>query len=145
MRAADEVTKKVLIADDDDWMRELLGLLLADEGLCPVEARNGAETVEMARQESPDVIVLDVGLPDDSGFEVLARLRDRSATPETPVLLISGQTNINQSGHAFEAEAVFHKPLDFVAFLQKVRDAARECSCPRCATASTRRHPQTHT
>ena len=143
MRAADEETKKVLIADDDDWMREMLGLLLAEEGLCPVEARSGSETVAVASQERPDVIVLDVGLPDASGFEVLAQLRDRSSTRETPVLLISGQININESGHAFESEAVFHKPIDFAAFLEKVRDAAGECSCVRCTTASTRKHSQT--
>ena len=134
--------KKVLIAEDDDWMREMLGLLLAEEGLCPVEARNGSETVEVASQEKPDVIVLDVGLPDESGFDVLAELRAGSSTRETPVFLMSGRTNINETGHALEVEAVFHKPLDFVAFLEKVRDAAQECSCARCAPASSRKDAQ---
>jgi DNA-binding response OmpR family regulator len=124
MHASREDTTKVLIAEDDDWMREMLGLLLADEGLTPVEARSGPETVAMAREQCPDVIVLDIGLPGRSGFEVLAELRQATATCETPVLLMSGNTNIHESGHAFEADAVCHKPLDFAEFLDKVRQLA---------------------
>jgi DNA-binding response OmpR family regulator len=124
MLASGQDTTKVLIAEDDDWMREMLGFLLADEGLTTVEARSGPETVAVAREQSPDVIVLDIGLPSRSGFEVLAELREASATRDTPVLLVSGKTNIHESGHAFEADAVFHKPLDFAEFLEKVRQLA---------------------
>ena len=56
---------------------------------------------------------------------VLAELREAPSTHETPVLLVSGKTNIHESGHAFEADAVFHKPLDFGQFLDKVRELAR--------------------
>lgn len=125
MQPSDRETNKVLIADDDAWLREMLGFLLADEGLSPIEASNGPETVEVARQQQPDVIVLDVGLPGRSGFEVLTELREHGSTRQTPVVLISGSTDIYQSGHAFEAEAVFHKPLDFAVFLDKVCEAAR--------------------
>jgi DNA-binding response OmpR family regulator len=124
MQPSGRYTTTVLIAEDDDWMREMLGLLLADEGLTPVEARSGPETVAVAREQCPDVIVLDVGLPGSSGFEVLAELRDGASTRETPILLMSGSTNIHETGHAFEADAVFHKPLDFEAFLDKVRQLA---------------------
>ena len=124
MQPSGQGTRKVLIAEDDDWMREVLGFLLADEGLTTVEARSGPETVAVAREECPDVIVLDVGLPGRSGFNVLADLREGSATHDTPVLLVSGNTNIHESGHAFEADAVFHKPLDFAEFLDKVRELA---------------------
>jgi two-component system, OmpR family, response regulator len=124
MRASEHDTTKVLIAEDDDWLRELLGFLLADEGLTPVEASSGPETLSVAREQRPNVIVLDVGLPGRSGFDVLAELRDVSSTRDTPVLLVSGQTNIHESGHAFDADGVFHKPLDFAAFLEKVRELA---------------------
>jgi twitching motility two-component system response regulator PilH len=107
---------------DHTWMREMLGLLLADEGLRPVEASSGPETVAVARQECPDVIVLDVGLPGLSGFDVLAELRDGPSTHNTPVLLVSGSTNIHESGHAFEADGVFHKPLDFGQFLDRLHE-----------------------
>jgi DNA-binding response OmpR family regulator len=124
MHASREDTTKVLIAEDDDWMREMLGLLLAEEGLTPVEARSGPETMAVAREQCPDVIVLDVGLPGRSGFELLAELRETTSTCESKVLLMSGNTNIHESGHAFEADAVCHKPLDFEEFLDKVRQLA---------------------
>ena len=125
MRSLNRDTMKVLIAEDDAWLREMLGFLLAEEGLCPVEVSNGPETVEVACQEHPDVIVLDVGLPGRSGFDVLADLREEISTRDTPVMLISGETNIYKSGHAFDAEAVLHKPLDFGKFLATIREAAR--------------------
>lgn len=105
-------------------MREMLGLLLADEGLTPVEARSGPETLAVAREQCPDVIILDVGLPGRTCVEVLAELREGISTRGTPVLLMSGKTNIHESGQAFEVDAVFHKPLDFVAFLDKVLELA---------------------
>jgi DNA-binding response OmpR family regulator len=125
MTASNQASTKVLIAEDDGWMRDMLGLLLGDEGLTPVEARSGPETMAMARAQRPDVIVLDVDLPGQSGFEVLAELREAPATHDTPVLLVSGNTNIHESGHAFEADGVFHKPLDFEHFVDKVRELAR--------------------
>jgi DNA-binding response OmpR family regulator len=125
MAALNQAPAKVLIAEDDGWMREMLGLLLADEGLTPVEASSGPETVELARDQCPDIIVLDVGLPGQSGFDVLAELREAPSTHDTPVLLVSGRINIHESGHAFEADGVFHKPLDFGQFLDKVHELAR--------------------
>ena len=105
-------------------MREVLGMLLTDEGMTPVEARSGPETITVAREECPDVIVLDVSLPGRSGFEVLAELREGRTTHATPVLLMSGSTNIYESGHAFEADTVLHKPVDFAEFLDKLRQLA---------------------
>jgi DNA-binding response OmpR family regulator len=122
MRQATTEPKTVLIADDDLWLREMLTLLLADEGLRPVEARTGPETVHVAREEQPDIILLDIGLPGKSGFRVLQDLRKRATTRDIPVMLLSGQMNLVETGHARDAEAAFHKPLDFSAFLRKVRE-----------------------
>jgi len=118
--------KTVLIADDDLWMRDMLALLLEDEGLHPIEASSGPETVHVASEQHPDVILLDVNLPGKSGFRVLEDLRKDSSTREIPVMLLSGKVNLNEGGHAREAEAAFHKPLDFSKFLNKVREVTRD-------------------
>jgi len=117
--------KTVLIADDDLWMRDMLALLLEDEGLHSIEASSGPETVHVAIEQHPDVILLDVGLPGKSGFRVLEDLRKRSSTREIPVMLVSGQIDLNEGGRAREAEAAFHKPLDFTKFLTKVREVTQ--------------------
>jgi DNA-binding response OmpR family regulator len=119
-------SKTVLIADDDDWLREMLTLLLVDEGFCPLQARNGPETVRLAGKLRPDVILLDVDMPGRSGIRVLADLRKASATRDIPVMLVSGEINIFETGHASEANATFHKPLDFCAFLNKVHEATSD-------------------
>jgi DNA-binding response OmpR family regulator len=114
--------KTVLIADDDDWLREMLTCLLIEEGFRPLEARTGPETVQLACERQPDVILLDVGLPGRSGLHVLEELRNASATRDIPVMLVSGEINIFESGHAYDANATFHKPLDFAAFLSKIHE-----------------------
>jgi DNA-binding response OmpR family regulator len=123
MQTPSSETKTVLIADDDTWLREMLTSLLADEGFCALEARTGPETVQVARELQPDVILLDVGLPGRSGFHVLEDLRKASSTRGIPVVLVSGEINLVESGHAHDAQAALHKPLDFSAFLAKVHEA----------------------
>jgi DNA-binding response OmpR family regulator len=118
--------KTVLIADDDLWMRDMLTLLLEDEGLHPIEASSGPETVHVASEQHPDVILLDISLPGKSGFRVLEDLRRQSSTREIPVMLLSGKVDLHEGGHAREAEAAFHKPLDFSKFLKKVHEVTQD-------------------
>jgi CheY-like chemotaxis protein len=128
MRTADVQAKTVLIADDDIWMRDMMTILLADEGLTPIEAGSGPETLSVAREHQPDVILLDVGLPGKSGLRVLEDLRKSSSTRDIPVVLMSGQINLVESGHAHDAEAAFHKPLDFSGFLSKLHEITRSAA-----------------
>jgi DNA-binding response OmpR family regulator len=125
MRMGNAETRTVLIADDDFWLRDMLSILLTDEGLRPIEASNGHETLQVAREQHPDVILLDIGLPGKSGLRVLEDLRKQSTTRDIPVMLLTGQFNLIESGHARDAEAALHKPLDFVAFLNKVHEITR--------------------
>jgi two-component system phosphate regulon response regulator PhoB len=125
MQTVTAETKTVLIADDDLWLRDMLSILLSDEGLRPIEASSGPETLHVAGEQHPDVILLDVGLPGKSGLRVLEDLRKRSATRDIPVMLLTGQFNLVETGHAHDAEGAFHKPLDFSAFLNKVREVTR--------------------
>jgi DNA-binding response OmpR family regulator len=123
MQVRNGETKTVLIADDDAWLREMLTTLLDYEGFRPLAARTGPEAVHAAREYKPDVILLDVALPGRSGFDVLKDLRKASSTQDIPVMLVSGEINLVETGHAYDADAAFHKPLDFSAVLAKVRQA----------------------
>jgi len=124
--AARSSGKTVLIADDDLWLREMLGLLLAVDGLDSIEAGNGAETVRVAQEQQPDVILLDIGLPGKSGLGVLQDLQNDASTRAIPVLLVSGQIDLFETGHAHDAEGTFHKPIDFEAFVKKVHEITRD-------------------
>jgi len=81
--------QKVLVADDDAINREVLGELLKPE-YTVLLARNGAQTLERAMRHLPDLVLLDVMMPDMNGYEVLRRLRDDPQTAHISVIFISG-------------------------------------------------------
>ncbi|WP_288380534.1 diguanylate cyclase domain-containing protein [uncultured Massilia sp.] len=81
--------QKVLVADDDAVNRDVLGQLLKPE-YTVLLAKNGAQTLERAARHQPDLILLDVLMPDMDGYEVLRRLRADPATENIAVIFISG-------------------------------------------------------
>ena len=80
---------KVLIADDQPNIRLSLAMILADAGYEVMEAGDGRGTLELARHERPDVILLDVWMPGMHGFEVLKTLRSNPATESIPVVMLT--------------------------------------------------------
>ena len=80
---------KVLVAEDERNVRLSLVYILYDAGYDVIEAKNGAVALQMATQEQPDLILLDVMMPMMNGFEVLKRLRENSATETIPVVLLT--------------------------------------------------------
>ena len=81
---------EVLVVDDDrDWAF-LVELALGFEGFRVVHASSGDEALAMLKEGEPDAIVLDIGLPDIDGWEVLRRLTGRDRSAEIPVLVTSG-------------------------------------------------------
>jgi two-component system KDP operon response regulator KdpE len=78
----------VLAVDDDPSILKLLRYELAGQGLQVITAASGEETLRLADEQHPDLIVLDVMLPDISGLEVMRRLRERSTTP---IVLLTGK------------------------------------------------------
>lgn len=79
---------KILIVDDDPRLRELLRIALERAGFATLTAADGATALVHARREAPDLIVLDIGLPEMDGFEVCRRLR---AGSEVPILFLTAR------------------------------------------------------
>lgn len=90
----------VLIVEDEDLIRDAYALRLAHEGYTVSQARNGREALARARQDLPHLILLDVILPDFSGFEVLKALRADRRFAAVPVVLF---TNLGQHMDKHEA------------------------------------------
>lgn len=82
---------KILIVDDDEISRYLVKGLLADRGYRLIEARGGQEGLKLARESKPSLIVLDLAMPDLSGFEVLDTLKENSETKDIPVVIYTSQ------------------------------------------------------
>jgi CheY-like chemotaxis protein len=113
-------SKCVLLVDDDAWLRPVLAELLTDEGYEVLEADNGSHALHQIRERCPDVVVLDVVLPRRSGLAVLDELRADERTRCLPIILVSGQVDLLETGQAHRAAAALHKPLDIGALLSKV-------------------------
>lgn len=79
---------KILVADDDPRLRDLVRLALEREGATVVTAAHGGEALTHAAREAPDLIVLDVGLPELDGLEVCRRIRLRS---DVPILFLTAR------------------------------------------------------
>ncbi|MEM7546772.1 MAG: response regulator transcription factor [Pseudomonadota bacterium] len=82
------MTKTVLIADDDPNIREVIRFALGKEGLNVVEAADGAEALSQFAKMVPDIVVLDVGMPEADGLDVCREIR---RTHETPILFLSAR------------------------------------------------------
>ncbi len=117
-----EVGGDVLIVDDDARLREIVVTLLATHGHTTREASGGLEAVALALSRPPDLVLLDVQLPDIDGFEVCRRLREVWPPSDLPVLFVSGVRAPEQKVRAFRLGAVDYvtKPFQFDEMLARV-------------------------
>ncbi|MGE2717441.1 response regulator transcription factor [Mycolicibacterium litorale] len=92
MRRADGNPVRVLVVDDEPVLAELVSMALRYEGWEISTAGDGATAIALARENPPDVVVLDVMLPDMSGLEVLAKLREQ--IPGLPLLLLTAKDSV---------------------------------------------------
>jgi DNA-binding response OmpR family regulator len=119
--------KKILIIDDDRHL--LLGLTarLKASGYEVICAMDGIFGVTLARQEAPDLIILDLGLPGDDGFQILEQMKTLADLVATPVIVLSAR-GPDHHKRALEAGAVafFQKPADNYQFLTAIRQTLGE-------------------
>jgi pilus assembly protein CpaE len=97
--------EKILIIDDDVDTLRLVGLMLQRQGYQITAATSGEQGLEKAFEERPDVILLDVMMPDMDGYEVTRRLRKNPVSSATPILLFTAKTQLDDKVAGFEAGA----------------------------------------
>ncbi len=83
------MAKKILIVEDDKFLRELIAQKLQKEGYEPLEAMDGEEGLRKIKEEKPDLILLDLILPGVDGFEVLSQIKEDPILAEIPVIILS--------------------------------------------------------
>jgi two-component system cell cycle response regulator DivK len=108
---------KVLIVEDFDDTRELLKTIVRMKGCDTAEAADGAQAVEAARREKPDLILMDLNLPVLDGWEATRRIRQGRETKHIPVVAISAQCHGDWKRRALDAGAreCMEKPINFAA------------------------------
>jgi two-component system cell cycle response regulator DivK len=118
------MAKKVLIVEDNELNMKLFNDLLIAHGYETIQTRNGVEAVDLARRNHPDLILMDIQLPEVSGLQVTQWIKDDEELRAIPVIAITAfamkgdEEKIRQGG----CEAYLSKPISVVKFLETVRN-----------------------
>ena len=118
--------KRILVADDEALVRESLRLVLEEEGYEVQEAADGREAVETARAKAPDLMILDIDMPDLDGYTVLLLMKSHPLYKSIPVIVFTGRYQGEDFRHHSRAlGALFHlsKPVDREDLLAAVTSA----------------------
>ena len=117
------MTKRVLIVEDNELNMKLFNDLLEAHGYATIQTRNGVEAVELARKHRPDLILMDIQLPEVSVLQVTAWLKDDDELKHIPVIAVTAfamkgdEEKIRQGG----CEAYLSKPISVAKFVETVR------------------------
>ena len=119
--------KKILIIDDEEDVRTYLSTFFTDNGLSVISAVDGKEGIQKAVTEKPDLITLDVSMPEESGVRALRDLQNNEVTKNIPVIIVTGVSTdikrfIESRKQVHPPEGFFEKPIDRDELLKKVKE-----------------------
>ena len=114
---------KILVVDDDDSINELIKINLELSGYDVISAFDGLQGFTLAKQELPDLIVLDVMMPDVDGYTVAKRVRENASTAEIPILMLTalGQLEDKVKGFDIGVDDYLVKPFEMDELKVRVR------------------------
>lgn len=116
--------KKALVIEDNDNNMELITFLLQKSGYEYICASTGSQGYNMALQESPDFIILDIQLPDTEGTEVIKQIRASSIGDTIPVIAMTSYAMLGDKERLLEAgcNGYIEKPIDPVNVIKQIED-----------------------
>ncbi len=117
--------EKVLVVDDESQIRDLLKEFLTNEAYEVILASNGKEAIELAEREHPDVILLDVMMPEIDGIEVCKRLKEEPKTQFIPIIVITGYVDNKIVAIEVGADDFVHKPVNLTELAFRVKSILR--------------------
>lgn len=122
--------ERILIVDDEPHIRRILTFLLQQRGFETLTAADGAEALDVARAQIPDLILLDLMMPRMDGFEVCAKLREEFSTSQIPVIMVTAKGEVADKVRGLQGGAndYLTKPYDnkeLIARVQNVLDWSR--------------------
>ncbi len=114
----------IWVVDDDPQVQAMVALVLAEDGHRVVRFGRGEDVIEEARESAPDMVILDIGLPDGDGLRVCQALRGSPSLEPIPVLVITGSSRAEDRYRTFQfgADDFLTKPFDSFELLLRVRN-----------------------
>lgn len=116
--------KKILLVDDSSTVLLMEKMLLANEGYELTTASNGREAVKKATSEKPDLILLDVVMPEVNGFEACKQIRAQESTHSIPIIMVTTRSEATNVQIGFESGCNDYvtKPINGVELITKVKN-----------------------
>jgi DNA-binding response OmpR family regulator len=120
---------RVLVVDDEEDIRELCRVNLEFEGFDVIDARDGATALQSAVRNRPDVIFLDLMMPEMDGWEVLRRLKEDDATAHIPVVLLTARTGEEDQMRGWQEGILEYvsKPFNPLSLVEWAKRAMEPC------------------
>jgi DNA-binding response OmpR family regulator len=116
---------KILIVDDEEQVRDLFGSYLSKQGHRIVAAASGPEAIGMARRENPDLILLDLMMPEMDGITLCKILKSDEQTRYIPIIMITAYDHQKIEAVAAGAEDYLHKPFEMRQLSARVKSMLR--------------------
>jgi len=120
--------KTILIVEDNEKNMKLARDILRAKGYAVLEAVTGEQGVQLALQQPPDLVLMDIQLPDINGIEAFGRIRAHAATAQVPVIAFTASVTAGDRSRIGDAgfDAFLGKPIQLKEFLETVRRLAGE-------------------
>jgi CheY-like chemotaxis protein len=116
------MSKRVLIVEDEEAVRELEKFILENAGYEVMEARDGLEGLTKVEFRKPDLILLDLMMPDVSGGRMFDELRDHPSTKDIPIVVVTGKPDAHEMfDDAIGEDNVIMKPFEADTLIQRIR------------------------
>lgn len=113
------MSKYILVIDDEQDVRDFLSDLLGDQGYSVRLAEDGVQAMEMIKEETPDLILLDLMMPRETGTDFYRQIHRKKEFESVPVIVISGLPGRYVA--VGKSVPVFDKPIDEAKLLEKVK------------------------
>ncbi len=129
------MSQTILVVDDEPKLLDLVRTILEKEGYNVIEARNGREAIRKVREELPDLVVMDVMMPEMDGFEALGEIRQAS---NVPVIMLTVQATESDKVRGLElgADDYVAKPFDHRELASRVKAVLRRAALPSSISRS---------
>ncbi len=121
---------KILVVDDTPYNLQILSIMLANQGYAVLEATNGVEAIEIAKTRMPNLILLDIKMPEMNGYQVCNYLKNNPKTQQIPIVFISAIENVEEKVEAFAIGGIdfINKPFHLIEVLARVETHLRVSS-----------------
>lgn len=139
------MAEKILVVDDDLETLVLIGKMLQGHGYTILAANNGAQALAMAHKEIPDLVVLDIMMPDMDGYQVTQELRKDPEIGDTPIIMFTAKGQVDDKVAGYEAGADDYltkpvHPIELVAHVRSLLARTKAKPVPVSGTVTTRKN-----